>query len=241
MSFDRGSAGGAQEWVQPWRAGAPKRLRLTSEQAALVESVRLPLYDLAKLVARRGGSTAIDDLHQTAMERALRLLPEYRPHRGATFLTFVFWRVRAAMKDSLKAEKRDRIYAVAADRAIRGVQDTLELGDPLDESPRDRRERRATERYALAAAATILRCHAAPDSPEDLLLMAGVRARSARAIEEAVKRLDATTNALLRACFWEDKSVAEAARLVGLDYDKARYRLQSALALVGKILHAAGC
>lgn len=97
-----------------------------------MESVRLPLYDLAKSVAPGGVSSDVDDLHQIGLEHALRLLPEYQPTRGATFLTFVFWRVRTVMRDSLRAEKRDRAYAAAAECGIRGAQDSLELGNALE-------------------------------------------------------------------------------------------------------------
>ncbi len=152
------------------------------------------------------------------MEHALRLLPEYRPERGATFLTFVFWRVRVVMKGSLRAEKRDRAYAAAAERGMRVAQDTLELGDMIKETESERREHFRIARHALAAAA-ILGCYSEPGSPEDLVLMEEERARSARVVEEAQKRLDATSNALLRARFWEDMSVAAAARQLGFDYE----------------------
>lgn len=209
----------------------------TPEELELVESVSIALRDLARSVAPVGVATDAEDLHQLALEHALRLAPAYQPERGASFLTFVFWRVREALVDSLKPERRDRAYALAAERGMRVAQETLELGDMIRETETERRERFRTARHALAAAA-ILGCYAEPESPEDLVMMEEERARSGRAIAEAQKRLDATANALLRACFWEDKTVAEAARLVGLDYDKARYRLQSALGVIGKILQA---
>ncbi len=221
--------------MQPWRTDAPGPRQLARERLALIESVRLPLYDLAKSVAPGGVSSDVDDLHQIAMEHALRLLPAYQPTRGATFLTFVFWRVRTVMKDSLRAEKRDRACAAAAERSILAVQDTLELCDVSDESPRQRRQRRATERYALAAAAVPMVC-SEPESPEERLGTEQERALHQRAIEAALLRLDKTANALVRACFWEDQSVAEAARRLGLGYEDARYRLKSALGLIAKVL-----
>lgn len=62
------------------------------------------------------------------------------------------------------------------------------------------------------------------------------RALNRRAIEAALLRLDTTANALVRACFWEDLSLAEAARRLGLPYEDARYRLKSALGLIAKVL-----
>ncbi len=218
-------------------AAKPGRPAPTREQRELVDSVSVPLRDLARSVAPAGVSTDAEDLHQLALEHALRLAPEYEPERGASFLTFVFWRVREVLVKSLKPERHDRAYAAAAGRGVRVMQDALELGDMLKESPEERRERFATARHALAAAA-ILGCYSEPDSPEDLVLMEEERARNGRVIEAARKRLDATTNDLLQACFWEDKSIAEAARQLGLEYDKARYRLTSALALICKMLQA---
>ncbi|MBL8741944.1 MAG: sigma-70 family RNA polymerase sigma factor [Myxococcales bacterium] len=209
----------------------------TPQQLELVQSVRVPLRDLALSVARGAVTTEVDDLHQLAMEHALRLAPEYQPERGASFLTFVYGRVREVLENSLKPERRDHAYAAAVERGMRVVQEALELGDIFRESQEQRRERFTTARHALAGAA-ILGCYSEPDSPEDLVLLEEERARSGRAIEAARKRLDATSNDLLQACFWEDKSLAEAARQVGLDYDKARYRLKAALALIGKLLQA---
>ena len=65
------------------------------------------------------------------------------------------------------------------------------------------------------------------------------RALNRRAIEATLPRLDKTAHALVRACFWEDQSVAEAARRLGLGYEDARYRLKSALGLIGKMLQRA--
>ncbi len=209
----------------------------TREELELVESVRVPLRDLAQSVARGGVITKADDLHQLAMEHALRLAPEYEAERGASFLTFVYWRVREVLQKSLKPEQRDHAYTAAVGRGMRVMQDAIEVGDILNETHEQRRERFTTARYALGAAA-ILGCHSEPESPEDLVLMEEERALSGRVIEAARRRFDATTNHLLHACFWEDMSIAEAARQLGLDYDDARYRLKSALAFIGKMLHA---
>ncbi len=214
------------------RIGRPR-----PEHLELVESVRVPLYDLAKSVAVGGVITGAQDLHQLAMEHALRLAPEYDPERGASFLTFVFWRVREVLEDSLKPERRDRAYAAAAERGVRVVQDVLDLGDVLNESEQVRRERLTTYRHALGAA-TIMGCYAEPESPEDLLLMAEERELSRRAFQKVQPRLDSTAQALLRACFWEDQTVAAAARQLGLEYDDARYRIRAALALISRMFQA---
>jgi DNA-directed RNA polymerase specialized sigma subunit len=129
----------------------------TREQLELVESVSVPLRDLARSVARAGVATDADDLHQLAMEHALRLAPEYDPERGASFLTFAFWRVREVLREALKVEKRDRAYAAATERGARVVQDALELGDMLEESQDARRERLTMARHALAAAVIVAR------------------------------------------------------------------------------------
>jgi RNA polymerase sigma factor (sigma-70 family) len=220
-SFERGGAGEAREWVQPWRSEALRQLRPARERLELIESVRLPLYDLAKSVAQGGVSSDVDDLHQIGMEHALRLLPKYQPGRGATFLTFVFLRVRTLMKDSLKAENRDRACAAAAQRGTRA-------------EPGAR-----PERYELAAAA-IMDCYPDPESPEERLRVEEEGALARRAIDQALLRLDKTAHALVRACFWEDQSVAEAARRLGLGYEDARYRLRSALGRIAKMLAARG-
>lgn len=163
--------------------------------ALLLESVRLPLHDLARSVARRGTRSDVDDLHQLAMEHALRLLPKYQPDRGATFLTFVFLRVRYVMKESLRAAKRDSAMAFSEHDAE-------------------------------------------PESPEERLSMEEEQALTRRRLDQALLRLDDTAIALLRACFWEDQSLAEAARRLGLSYSDARYRLKSAIAALGKVLRA---
>lgn len=58
------------------------------------------------------------------------------------------------------------------------------------------------------------------------------------ALTEELKEIRTTSNDLLRACFWGDESLAGAARQQGLDCQKARYLLKSALALIGKMLQA---
>ena len=166
--------------------------------ALLLESVRLPLHDLARSMARKGTSSDVDDLHQLAMEHALRLLPKYQPEHGATFLTFVYWRVRYAMKESLRG-------------AMRASTHPLGFSD----------------------------CHGEPASPEERLTMEEEQELTRRGLQQALLRLDERAIALLRACFWDDQSVAEAARRLGLGYWDARYRLKSALATVGKALRAA--
>jgi DNA-directed RNA polymerase specialized sigma24 family protein len=123
------------------------RRPLTREEHALVESVKTPMRKLAAKVARRCRSSDMaDDLFQTAMAHVAYLTPDYRPEQGASFLTFVFWPVRDVLDESLKAELRDKAYAAAAERGLRVVMDVIELGDVLNESETQRRERMTTAR-----------------------------------------------------------------------------------------------
>lgn len=76
-------------------------------------------------------------------------------------------------------------------------------------------------------------------SPEELLAFAEERQRLVARVEAAMARLDEIDRRLVRACHWEDLSVAEAARRAGVEYDHARYRYNVAMAALERDLTAA--
>lgn len=97
------------------------------------------------------------------------------------------------------------------------------------------RSLKAAKRDRAHAEATEGSC-SNPESREERLGIEQERALRQRAIEQALLQLDKTASALVHACFWEDQSLAEAARRLGLGYDDARYRLRRALRVIGKML-----
>ncbi len=209
---------------------------LTPAQRTLVEGVREPLRKIASEVAARRGADA-DELFQQALEVACLLAPEYRPDRGATFLTFVFPRARGAMLDLAIGDAKRRAQARAIQRAAKAVHETIEVGDPIDEDAPTRRARLDDARYALAAAAVIGQI--AP-TPEELFLAQERRAAIQHLVQRALQLLDDTDRQLVIACAMHDSSVAEAARQLGLGYDQAKYRFRVAMAQLGRRLGAPG-
>lgn len=77
---------------------------------ALIASADPLIRKLARIVGRGRPQTRIDDLYQTGMEYAARLAPEYRPEQGTTFPSFVYLRVRRAMRQSLAREDREAAF-----------------------------------------------------------------------------------------------------------------------------------
>jgi RNA polymerase sigma factor (sigma-70 family) len=130
------------------------------------------------------------------MEYAVRLAPEYRPELGASFQSFIYLRVRRAMLQALRRERRDLVFA----------------GDLVP---------------------------AVVDSPEELMALAEERARHRDKIEATLATLEEVDCRLVRACHWEDLSLAEAARSVGLEYERARYRFNVAMSTMRRKLRAA--
>lgn len=76
-------------------------------------------------------------------------------------------------------------------------------------------------------------------SPEDRMLVAEERARLRSRIEAILATLDEIDCKLVRACHWEELSLAEAARSVGLEYGRARYRFNIAMSTMRRKLRAA--
>lgn len=172
--------------------------------AALVMSAQASIRKLARTVGRGRPITRIDDLYQTGMEYAARLAPEYRPEQGTTFPSFVYLRVRRAMRQSLAREDREAAYG------------TVDHDDERDDSDR-----------------------AAP-SPEELVIKEEERRGTELAVGRALSRLDEVDRSLARAVLADGKSVAEAARAVGLGYDQARYRVGVAKEALRRWLGAGG-
>jgi len=108
----------------------------------------------------------------------------------------------------------------------------------LNENAVERGARLTLARQALGAG-VILGFYSEPATPEELVLIEEERARNRDRVEAALASLDEVDRRLLRACFWEDLSLAEAARRVGLEYDQARYRFNLAMASVWRKLRAA--
>ncbi len=165
------------------------------DRRSLVASAAPAIRRLANRLASRPGAKA-DDLHQTGMEYAVRLAPEYRPELGASFQSFIYLRVRRAMLQVLRRERR-------------------ELADAGDLVP------------------------TAVDSPEELMVLAEEHARYRDRIEATLATLEEVDCKLVRACHWDDLSLAEAARTVGLEYERARYRFNVAMSTMRRKLRAA--
>lgn len=212
------------------------RVELDEGQRRLVASVREPLRKLAKVMRRDQSAGEEEDLFQIAMEAACRLAPTFDPRRGSAFLSYVFPRVRGAMLDHCIAEAKVRAQARALQRGARLVHELVDRGDiatMIAEGPDQRRARLDDARFALAGAA-VLGLLGAPASPEDLLMLEQDRAALRQKLEPALAALDPIDRAIVVRCTVEEISLAEAARAVGLPYDKARYRYLATMAWLGR-------
>ncbi len=208
---------------------------LTARQRSLVESVAQRITKLAASIVRSQGAGDVDDIRQLGMELAARRVRSFRESEGTAFYTYLYPWARRAMMDGCIAEREQRIVSHAMERGTRVVLDTIEIGDVLNESEAERRTRREQARFAIVAGA-ILGLYTEHQSPEDLLILEQERAATKTALDAALATLDDVDRALVSACNTEELSLAEAARKVGLAYDKARYRYTTAMASIGRRL-----
>lgn len=209
------------------------RYVLTPAQQTLIGQARDALRGLAKSIAKEQRASE-EDLCQQAMEIACRRVGEYKPQRG-TFLDFIYQTVKWELRHACVRDARERAMQRAIQRATATVADHLEQGDILTEEPRERLERFENARFALAGAA-IVATLAIPVSPEEQYMSAEEHARSRQHIEAALSQLAREDRELVLKHIVEEKSLAEAARAVGLEYENARYRYKQAMAWLGRRL-----
>lgn len=142
------------------------------------------------------------------------------------------------MFEACLAERKDRVIAEAAARGTRAVHESIDLGDMLAEDEAQRHDRPSSARDAIAAG-VIIGMFSEPETPEDLLILEQERARLADRVDRALARLAEQNRALVRACAYKGYTLATAARTLGLEYQSAPYRLNLAMASLGKWLRAA--
>lgn len=213
------------------------RYVLTATQQVIIRDAREALRTLARSVAKEQRASE-DDLFQQAMEVACRHVGRYNPQRG-TFLDFIYQTVKWELRHACVRDARERALQRAVLRASASIADHLELGDLMTEDPQQRLERFESSRFALAGAALVATL-AFPASPEEQYMTAEQHAHARQHIEAALNQLAPEDRELLLKHIVEEKSLAEAARDIGLGYDNARYRFKQATAWLAKRLRVVG-
>jgi RNA polymerase sigma factor for flagellar operon FliA len=208
---------------------------LTDRDRSFVADARDMVQRLARTIARTHDGDA-EDLFQIGMEIACQLAPRFDFTAGATFGTFIYARARGAMLDACSGERQRRDLARALQR---GAQSVLASTQPqsLEEILRTNDAEGAAllaERIDALAAAAVLGALAAASTPEDLRADAQERARLRADLDARLAKLDPIDRELVVRASVGDQGLAEIARALGLEYDKARYRYTKALAAVGR-------
>ncbi|NUP10732.1 MAG: sigma-70 family RNA polymerase sigma factor [Polyangiaceae bacterium] len=205
---------------------------------AELDSLSRAIRRLAQSFARGQGRAGEDDLYQIGMEASHRVIPSYVPGGKATLITFCVHRARGAMLNACETDERALAMARAIHRGTHALSSALRestVDEVLEEDPPARRHRldEAKNAYAAAGAMGLL---AQPETPEEQIILAEESALLRERVEAALAKLDVVDRTLVRECTMADRSLAEVARIIELDYEQARYRFVKALAELGRTL-----
>ncbi|MBL9026895.1 MAG: sigma-70 family RNA polymerase sigma factor [Myxococcales bacterium] len=223
--------------VESAQAGAGNvRYVLTPAQQAVIQQACERLRSLARSIAKEQRASE-EDLYQQAVEIACRRIGGYNPQRG-TFLDYIYQTVKWELRDACVRDARERAMQRSIQRAMASIAEHLETGDILTESPQERHERFENARFALAGAAVVATV-AIPINPEEQYMSAEEHARARQHVVGALHQLAREDRELVVRHIIEEKSLAEAAREVGLEYENARYRFKQAVTWLGKRLKGA--
>jgi RNA polymerase sigma factor FliA len=200
---------------------APERDQLVKRHLGLVEAVA------RKLKKALGTRVEVDDLVAYGSKGLVEAAERYDARPGVAFTTFAYYRIRGAMFDGLRtmgwysradyaryrAEERANEYLQShADRptAASGASQTADGADSLAAVARLLSGVAAVHITSLEAAATVAdTTFAAPDASLDT-------GRLSARVREAVKKLPEKERRLLELYYFEDKTLEEAGRALGL-------------------------
>jgi len=208
--------------TSPGATAAPQQL--AERHLPLVKSIALSIRELLP------PSLELDDLISWGSQGLLEAAERYDPARGARFSTFAYYRIRGAMYDGLRLSGRLSRAEWVRVRALEHADDYLAQAAARDSAtPAEARSRRST-RDTLGAVAThvaalttihltSIEARRQPDLPDaraesayERLDTLGLRPH----LEEGLASLDDRERALIDLCYYEDKSLTEASRILGL-------------------------
>lgn len=201
----------------------------TRRRARYLEEIRPPLRRLASSFARVQRADP-DDLYQTAIEVALRRLPEYQPSRGASFYTYVYNPVRDALRAECAGQKRERAFGRAVQRQLGCEADDGSVIDCAEADVPYHGDRLAIG--ALEVAETL----AGPSSPEEQVADAEERELLRARVVAALEMLDAMDREIVVRKDVEGQTIADAARALGVTYHQARWRYLGARERLERLL-----
>lgn len=208
--------------TSPQDPSAPTQL--AERHLPLVKSIALGLRE------QLPPSLELDDLISWGSQGLLEAAERYDPTRGATFSTFAYYRIRGAMYDGLRLSGRLSRTEWARVRALEHADDYLEQAAARDSAAPPEAQSNKTSQNTLRQVATHVaaittihitsldaRLH--PDVPDaraenayDAVDTIGLRPH----LKQALTQLDERERALIDLCYYQDKSLAEAARTMHL-------------------------
>jgi RNA polymerase sigma factor (sigma-70 family) len=198
---------------------------------ALLVEIRPAMRRLARAVVRSRRAGDIDDLCQLGMVEAARRFPEWNPAQTASFMQFISAYARGVMLNSILDDARELAMARTMHRAAQLVLNQVDPGDYLTEPEAVRKERYNEARAASSAAAVVVLTR---ETPEEQLMSAQEGEKLRAVVEAALAALDVVERTLVFEYVVEERAIVDIAQEVGLEYDKARYRLAKALVKLGE-------
>ncbi|MFK7992075.1 MAG: sigma-70 family RNA polymerase sigma factor [Sandaracinaceae bacterium] len=192
-------------------------------------------------------TTEVEELMAYGFEGLLEARGRFDPERGAQFTTFAYYRVRGAILDGVRqmAYLPRRIHAArkaaeTLDRESEGVAETrATYGSDVAKVAAARAAQRIEDILTRTCAAyqiSVVGQDVEPERPEESLIRAEERAR----VHEALKVLDDRERTLVVGYFFEDRTLDEMGKEMGISKSWASRVCSRALSRLRKVLESTG-